>query len=236
VQDIYVDGVPGTGQANLFAESQTNIICLHIFFSKINFKIIIYAPADVHWVIPIRNDHAAENPTGIILVVAITIVLAMMVLLMAMQLLPDRGYDPTVPDIFQITKIGGINPYGDFDENYVVVMNTGDTPYDNRKLSAKMYRNGANLPDIPFINEGMFISVHPLGIRVTGGQGTNDYSWSAGARIYVDFSKGTLHPGDTVQFDVYDLTTNQLISRDTYPHDNGIQERCMRMYLSHQGA
>jgi hypothetical protein len=183
----------------------------------------------------ITNNDAAASPLGVILAVAITIILALLVLLMALQL-PNLWYDPTVPDIFQITKIGGINPYGNFDENYVVVMNTGDTAYDNRNVSAKVYRNGDHLPDIPYINEHKFLPVKPNGIRLTGGAGTDNYLWNPNARIYIDFSQGTLHPRDTVQFDVYDRTTNQLISRDTYPHANAIQERCMRLYFNHQDA
>jgi hypothetical protein len=186
--------------------------------------------------VSIRNDDAAESPLGTILAVAITLVLCVLILLMVVQLLPVLWYDPTVPDIFRITKIGGINSYGVFDESYMVVMNTGDISYDNRKLSAKAYRNGDHIPDIPYINEQNYMSVRPTGIRLIGGSGTDNNLWNPNAKIFIDFNLGTLHPGDTVQFDVYDRTTNQLISRDTWPHDNGIKERCMRMYFSHQGA
>jgi hypothetical protein len=183
----------------------------------------------------IHSEDAAESPLAIILAVGITIVLALLVLLMATQL-PNLWYDPTFDDIFQITKIGGINPYGEFDESYVVVMNTGAVAFDNRKLSAKVYRNGDHLPDIPYINEDIFLPVKPHGIRLTGGSGTDNYFWYPGARIYIDFSHNTLHPGDTVQFDVYDRATNTLISRDIYPHAEGVQERCMKLYFTHQGA
>ena len=186
---------------------------------------------------PIRNDQAAENPSGIILMVAITVVLAVMVMLMAMQLLPDLGYDPTVPDVFQITKVGHTDASGTLDyDSYLMVMNTGDVTYDNRKLSAKTYRNGDRLTDIPYINENLFIHHHPTGISHTGGVGTDDFSWYPGAGIFVYYDKRTFHPGDVMQFEVYDRTTGQLISRDTYQDKNEIQERCMRMYFNHQGA
>jgi hypothetical protein len=180
------------------------------------------------------KDSANSNPLGVMLALAITIVLAALVLLMALQL-PNLWHDPAVPDIFQITKVGHTDQYGKLDyDSYLVIKNQGDTSYDNRNLSAKVYRNGDHLPDIPFINEGKFIPLHPHGIWYTGGFGTGDYWWYPGAGIYIYYSKGTFHPGDTMQFDVYDRTTNTLISRDTSPHGNEIQERCMKMYLNHQ--
>jgi hypothetical protein len=215
------------------------------FFSQINFKIIIYAPADVHWVIPIRNDHAAENPTGIILVVAITIVLAMMVLLMAMQLLPDLRYDPTVPDIFQITDIkytlsaDGVNYIG-----LVDIFNADSRNYRNRYIRVNTFVN--DIPadcNIPTLNNELFISqaVHTgvsdlSGGGTWGGKDSPLSVWPANSGISIQYKKGRLHPGNKVTLEFVDTTTGQLISRDTYPHDNGIQERCMRMYLSHQGA
>jgi hypothetical protein len=187
-------------------------------------------------VILIPGDDAAESPLGTILAVTITVILALLVLLMALQL-PDLWNDPTVPDIFQITKIGHTDQYGNPDyDSYMVVMNNGDTTYDNRKLCAKAYRNGAHLPDIPIINEKKFIPLKPYGIWITGGIGTDDFSWYPGAGIYIYYSKGTFHPGDVMQFEVYDRTTNQLISRDTYPHTNENEEKMMQLYFNHQGA
>ncbi|MGA2917054.1 hypothetical protein [Methanoregula sp.] len=185
--------------------------------------------------VPIRYEEAAESPLGAILAVMITIVLALLVLLMALQL-PNLWYDPTVPTIFEITKIGHTDQDGILDyDSYMVVMNTGDTTYDNRKLCAKTYRNGVHLPDIPTMNGHDLISpLHPYGIWKMGGVGSDDFSWYPGAGIFIYYSKGTFHPGDSMQFDVYDRTSNQLISRDTYPHTNENQEKMMRLYFNHQ--
>jgi hypothetical protein len=150
---------------------------------------------------------------------------------------PELLSDPTVPDIFQITKVGHTDASGNPDyDSYIMVMNTGDVTYDNRKLSAKTYRNGDRLTDIPYINEDMFIHHHPTGIWKTGGVGTDDFSWYPGAGIFIYYNKWTFHPGDVMQFEVFDRTTGQLISRDTYQDTNEIQERCMKEYFSHQGA
>lgn len=168
---------------------------------------------------------------------AITIVLAMLVLLIALRM-PNLMYNPETPVIFEITTIRHTNEHGVLNyDSRMILRNSGDTAYDNRKLSAKTYRNGAHLPcDIPTMNGHNFIPVHPYGIQTLGGFGSDDFLWYPGALIAIDYTDGTFHPDDRVEFDVYDTTNGQLISRDTYPHDEGIQERSMRLYLSHQGA
>jgi hypothetical protein len=158
---------------------------------------------------------------------------------MAIQL-PNLCYDPGVPDIFQITKIRHTNKDGLLNyDSYMVVTNSGEISFDNRNLYAKTYRNGEHLPcDIPTLNGHNFIPVHPCGIKTLGGTGSDDFQWYPDALVAIDFSDGTFHPGDIVQFEVYDRKTNQLISRDTYPHadKNENQEKMMQLYFSRQGA
>jgi hypothetical protein len=171
---------------------------------------------------------------GVMLVLAITIVLATLVLLMVLQL-PNLWYDPIVPTVFEITKIRDTNKNGVLDyDSYMVVKNSGKIPYDNRNLYAKTYRNGVPLPcDIPTMNGNDFLPTHHDGIQTLGGFGSHDFLWYPEATISINYAKGTFHPGDIVQFEVYDKATSQIISRDTWPHTDGIQERCMKMYLNH---
>jgi hypothetical protein len=184
---------------------------------------------------PLSNEDAGESPLGAILMIAITVMLFLLILLMAMQL-PSLWYDPTVPDIFMIDHIRHVNGHGVLNyDSYMVIKNGGTVAYDNRNLYAKTYRNGVHLPsDIPTMNGHAFLPTHHDGIQTLGGFGSDDFLWYPDATLAIDFSDGTFHPGDIVQFDVYDKTTDQLISRDTYPHTNGIQERCMRLYFNHQ--
>ena len=188
---------------------------------------------------PIANDDASESPLAAVLAVAITIILALLVLLMVLQL-PNLWYDPTVPDIFQITKIRHTNKDGLLNyDSYMVVKNSGKTAFDNRNLYAKTYRNGDHLAcDIPTMNGHNFIQVHPFGIKTLGGVGSDDFQWYPDALIAIDYSDGTFHPGDIVQFEIYDRKTDQLISRDTYPHSekDENQEKMIQLYFSHQGA
>lgn len=182
-------------------------------------------------------DDASSHPIGVILALAITIVLAALVLLLALQL-PNLWYDPTVPTVFEITKIRHTNTNGVLDyDSYMVVKNSGSIAYNNRNLYAKTYRNGVPLPcDIPTMNGNDFLPTHHYGIQTLGGFGSHDFLWYPEATISIDYAQGTFHPEDIVQFEVYDRTTHQIISRDTWPHTNEIQEKCMKMYLNHQGA
>jgi hypothetical protein len=187
---------------------------------------------------PHSRENASSNAIGIIVSVAITFVLAAMVLLITLQL-PHLIEDPKVPAIFVITKIQHTNQYGVLTyESDMVVVNTGSIAYDNRKLYARLYRNGELLPcTIPAINFNEFVNKGHLGIRKIGGTGTNDFTWTPGGMVSIDYSKRTFGPKDTLQFEVYDRDTNQLISRDTYPHrDESNQEKMMQIYLSRQGA
>ncbi len=154
-----------------------------------------------------------------VLLLGITFILAMLVLLLCLGFrLP--GGDSAIPTIFAITRIQHTNPQGVLDyDSYMVVKNTGTIAFDNRKLSAKTYRNGVHLPcDIPTMNGKDFLPTHHFGIQTLGGFGSHDYLWYPDATIAINYAKGTFHPGDTVQFDVYDRTTQTIISRDTYPH------------------
>jgi hypothetical protein len=193
-------------------------------------------------VIPVPGEDAAESPLGAILAVLITVILALLVLLMALQL-PNLWYDPTVPDIFQITDIkytlsaDGVNYIG-----LVDIYNSDSKNYRNRYLRINTYVND-NPADcnIPTLNNELFISQavhtgvsHLSGVGTTGGKDSPLSVWPANSGISIEYKKGRLHPGDNVKLEFVDTTTNHLISRDTYPHTNGIQERCMRLYFNHQ--
>lgn len=165
------------------------------------------------------HERAASPVIAIVLLIGIVFLLAMLVLLLCLGF-PMPSGDPTVPAVFVISKIQHVNPHGVLDyDSYMIVTNSGKVHYDNRKLYAKTYRNGALLPCIiPTLNGHDFIPLHPYGIQTLGGLGSHNYYWYPGQTINIDYSKGTFHPQDTVRFEVYDRTTDTLISRDTWPH------------------
>jgi flagellin-like protein len=181
-------------------------------------------------------DTGSSSPLGTILMVMITIVLAALVLLVALQL-PNLCDDPKVPTVFEITNIKHINQNGVDYDSYMVVKNSGKIAYDNRNLYAKTFRNGVHLPcDIPTMNGYDFIQVHPYGIQYLGGPGSDNYLWNPDALIAINYAKRTFHLGDIVQFEVYDRKNGQLLSRDTWPHKDDPGEKLMKQYISHQGA
>jgi len=185
-----------------------------------------------------HREPATSSAQGILILLAITFVLAALVLHVALQW-PHLAGEPEVPAIFVITKTQHTNKYGILTyESDMVVVNTGSITYDNRKLYAKLYRNGELLPCIiPAINFNEFINRGHLGIKKIGGLGTNDYVWIPGALVSIDYSQRTFGPGDTIQFEVYERDSNKLISRDTYPHrEETNQEKMMQIYLNRQGA
>ena len=182
------------------------------------------------------NESASSAIHGCLLLIAITFILAALVLLMLPKL-PEYSSDG-IPVIFEITTMKYTKTGSWKYENKLIVKNSGTTSYDNRKLYAITYRNGERLPcKIPYINFQYYINNKPLGIQRIGGTGTDDFSWMQEATIFIDYSQGTFRPGDTIQFEVYDKETNRMISSDTYPHiEKTREEKMMDEYLSRPGA
>lgn len=174
------------------------------------------------------TESSASNANGTILMIAATIILAALLLMQLIQL-PAFLAREEVPMVFEITLLRHTNEHGVLNyDSYLVVKNIGDRAYDNRKLYAKTYRNGKLLPCfIPTINGHDFIPTNHFGIQNLGGYGTNNYRWYPQSTIFVDYTDKTFHPGDVVQFEVYDRDTNQIISQDTWPHTTDSTKKWM---------
>jgi len=127
--------------------------------------------------------------------------------------------DPEVPAIFKITKIRHTNENGALNyDSYMVVINSGGTGYKNKNLYAKTYRNGIVLDCvISTINGQKFIDgTHHFGVQNLAGFGAKGATWYPNAMIWIDYKDKTFHPGDEITFEVFDNTTNQIISRHMY--------------------
>ena len=165
-----------------------------------------------------ETDHAGSPIIGIVAMMSITIILAALVLLLCLGFHILQA-EAQVPAIFVMERIVHVNPYGILDyDSYVVIRNAGKKPYDNRNLNAKVYRNGIHLTcDIPSMNGNTYLPTHHFGVQKLGGLGSQGTMWYPGATLFIDYAKGTFHPEDTIVFEVYDTTTGQILSRDTYP-------------------
>ena len=163
-----------------------------------------------------HRDHGSSHPIGIILMIAVTFLLALLVLL----LLPAMPYmyDSSVPAIFKITNIRHTSESGVLNyDSYMVVKNTGTKGYSNLNLYAMTYRNGELLSSsLATLNGYTFIPTHHYGIQTLGGPGSCGRTWDPNEMISIDFRDRTFHPGDIVTFEVYDAVTQQVISRHTY--------------------
>jgi flagellin-like protein len=160
------------------------------------------------------QDNATSPVTGVILMVAIVLILAALVLC----LVPGFNFgwlENDVPAIFKITKISHDTNF----DSSMVVKNTGAIGYKNKNLYAKTYKNGNPLPCvISTMNGKAFISTHHFGVQYIAGM--SGQTWYPNAAIRIDYKDKTFQPEDVVMFEVYDNTTNQIISRDTYPRTN----------------
>jgi hypothetical protein len=174
-----------------------------------------------------RNESAASTANAIILLVAITIVVAGLVLLMCLSFPMPSGEAP-VRAVFKITNIyytlsgDGIHHVG-----IVVVTNTDEKDYRNRYLKVNTYVNG-NLANcnIPTLNNDLFCTIdhtglsHLWGVGTWGNMNSPTAVWPAHSEISIEYKKGRLRPGDRITLEFIDTNTNQIISRDTFPHSD----------------
>jgi hypothetical protein len=146
----------------------------------------------------------------------VTFLLAALVLLL-MPSMPYM-YDTSVPAIFKITKIRHENDYHHLTyDSRMMIMNTGTIGYMNKNLYGLVYRNG-NLLATPFptMNGHDYIPTHHFMVQNLGGQGSCGLTWDPNEQIFIDYTDGTIHPGDVMTYEAYDALTDQIISRHTF--------------------
>jgi hypothetical protein len=168
-----------------------------------------------------RFDDGSSYQIGIILLVAITCLLALIVLLM-LQIQPFTwNMEKEIPVIFTITSIKSIDELTG-QQNYdsrVLLFHSGNEDIQNKNLKAKFLKNGQPVScTIATMNGHDFISTSHYGVQWMGGSGCSGATWSPGEQICIDFSDGTFHPGDSVQMDIIDKGTNITISRHVYTY------------------
>lgn len=164
------------------------------------------------------HDDATSPVTGLILNIGITIILAALVLLL-FQMPNFALQDAAVPEIFKIDSIRHVDEYGQLNyDSRMVLIHTGSVDYQNRNLMGKILKNAVPLNfGIATLNGYDYINyAHTQGVHIMGGQGCSGDLWTPGEMIYIEFSHGTFHPGESVTFEVFDNTTNHIISRHTY--------------------
>jgi hypothetical protein len=168
------------------------------------------------------HDDASSYPIGVILLVAITFLLALLVLLM-IQVQPFTwNMEREIPKIFTITSIKSVDEvtgHLNYDSR-VLLLHTGKAEVQNKNLKARFLKNGQPVScTIATMNGHDFISTSHTGVQWMGGSGCSGATWSPGEQICIDFSDGTFRPGDRVQMDIIDKVTNVTISRHVYMYE-----------------
>lgn len=161
---------------------------------------------------------ATSQTIGSILMVAITIVLAVLVLLLFH--LPSLDFDMTpVPQIFIITSIENkdeITGLLNFDSR-VIIRHIGTTTYQNKNLKALFYKNNLQVnANIPTLNGHDFISTSHTGVQWMGGMGCSGATWNPNEMTCIDLKDGTFRSGDSVKLDIIEKSSNSVISRHTF--------------------
>jgi len=175
------------------------------------------------------------------MMIIVTIMIAILVCIFLLQYHVTL-YDPRVPCIFEITDISHIEKGIMNEDSYVVLKNTDTKAYENWNLYAFTYINDNRIiAELPTLNNYEFISsVHHYGVQnLVGAQGrreNHDAYWYSGALLAIDYSDHTIHPGDRVTIEIYNRSTNQLISRDTFPHTDEKTRELMDEYFNRLGA
>lgn len=171
---------------------------------------------------PCSPNEGSSSPIGVILMVALTIILAALVLLLMVQL--PHMYDNTVPAVFKITGIRHVDDHGVMNyDSYMTLVNAGTSGYVNKNLYVRTYVNDCEVDArIETLNGHAFCSTIHTGVERIGGTGTTGSEssslskWYPAQHIWIDYSFGTFHPGDLVKIEVFDTRTGQILSRHTW--------------------
>jgi flagellin-like protein len=161
-----------------------------------------------------RKERAVSPQIGVILLVAITLVLAILVLLLFH--LPSFDFlKQKEPSFLEIRSVFHQDEHGYLNyDSRVILFHSGTETLNNSQLWAEFYRNGTKLPvNIITMNGNEFISTPHYGVQTMGGLGCSGSTWTPGEKIALDFSDGTFHPGDTIRADIFMRPSGILVSR-----------------------
>jgi hypothetical protein len=164
---------------------------------------------------PRNNECGSSHPLATILLVAITLLLALLVLLLCPTLQFDFGEVTRPPAFIEILSVIHTNEQGALNyDSRVVLLHNGTKEYPNDDMTATFYRNGKKLScTIETLNGYNFIKTHHFGVQTIGGTGCRGDKWNPHEKIVIDFTDGTFHPGDTITVEIYQKPKNLLISR-----------------------
>lgn len=168
---------------------------------------------------PGRHGDAVSPVLGVVLMVAVTVLLAAIILAL-LSWLPHLC-DPFPPAVIRVVEVH------DYDENGIelnydsrlLMRNYGTKDIPNRQITAAFYCDGVrvNCRLVNFHGEDDVPS-HHYGIQRVGGLGCRDETWESGGSVLIDFTDRTFMPGKKVRVDIIDIRSGCVISRDYFDH------------------
>ncbi len=167
---------------------------------------------------PERHGDAVSPVLGVILMVAVTVLLAAIILAL-LSWLPHLC-DPFPPSIVKIELVhdyykGGTKlTYA----SRVLLRNCGTRDIPNRQITGAFYCDGKRVQCTmkSFHGEDYPDGFHRSGFRTMGGLGCRGETWESGGEVLIDFNERTFMPGQTVRVDIIDIGTGCVISSDSF--------------------
>jgi hypothetical protein len=153
--------------------------------------------------------------------VAITIVLAALVLLMVLGMIPSwsraKPPEPPAEPPITIINISHISPKTgkSASASRVYLLNNGCTVYKNNDLKAVFYRDGWRVTSVSTLNGYLLIKSHHDGVQYLEGEGCCSRYWNPGEIMVVDIADRTFIRGSRVTVEIIDRQTNEVISKHT---------------------
>lgn len=164
----------------------------------------------------VRGETALSDTHGVFLMVALTVILAVIVLLMLLSMLPTGSWVEPEPAII-ITEISHVNA-GAGAMTYasrITLKNNSSTTFENDHLKAVIYVNGYKSCIIQTLNGHLLIPSHHYGVKTLGGEGCRDRFWNPGEEMTADLTDGTFYPGAEVTLKILDKEGERVISQHT---------------------
>lgn len=145
------------------------------------------------------------STTGVIILVAVTVILVAIVLLFLLSFLSFVSHDQLAPSIIQVTSVLHTTPSGTMnDASRVNIQNKGTVEYKNGDLMAEFYNGHEKLYAKIYTLHGTdFIPTRHFGVATIGGTGCRGDFFSPNEEIGIDLTNGYYRPGDLVELRIY---------------------------------
>lgn len=149
------------------------------------------------------RDNAVSAVLGVVLMLAVTVLLAAIIAALLFWL-PELC-DPFPPAVIQAVEVHDYNEAGtvlNYDSR-VLLRNTGREALPNRPLSANFYADGVRVDCVLVTFHGEdAIPSHHLGIERIAGSGCRGETWEPNAGVLIDFRDRTFMPGQAIRVEV----------------------------------